>query len=102
MLFLIPMNNETYLYREFWIKATETKLLDMTEDLIHDSRVQDFDKIDETEGSLCKSDAKNVIAWIDWALPILRPMFPVSDTTAQNRIRLMQVLKAKLERKINK
>lgn len=95
------MNNEIYLYREFWIKATETKLLDMTQDLVHDARVQDFDKI-ETESDISKSDAKNVITWIDWALPILRPMFPVSDTTAQNRIRLMQVLKAKLERKINK
>ena len=95
------MDNEMYLYREFWIKATETKLLDMTEDLIHDSRVQDFNKI-ETESDISKSDAKNVIAWIEWATPLLRPMFSPDNTTAQNRIRLMQVLKAKLERKINK
>ena len=96
------MDNEKTLYREFWIKATEDKLIELTQDLVHDARVQDFDKIDETEGSLCKTDAESVIRWIEWATPLLRPMFPVSDTTAQNRIRLMQVLKAKLERKINK
>ena len=95
------MDNEMYLYREFWIKATETKLLDMTEDLIHDSRVQDFNKI-ETESDISKSDAKNVIAWIDWVLPILRPMFPVSDTTAQNRLRLMKLMRDRLEKRLNK
>lgn len=95
------MDNEIYLYREFWIKATETKLLDMTEDLIHDSRVQDFNKI-ETESDISKSDAKNVIAWIDWVLPILRPMFPVSDTTAQNRIRLMKLMRDRLAKRLNK
>lgn len=95
------MDNEIYLYREFWIKATETKLLDMTEDLIHDSRVQDFNKI-ETESDISKSDAKNVIAWIDWVLPILRPMFPVSDTTAQNRLRLMKLMRDRLAKRLNK
>lgn len=95
------MDNEIYLYREFWIKATETKLLDMTEDLIHDSRVQDFNKI-ETESDISKSDAKNVIAWINWVLPILRPMFPISDTTAQNRLRLMKLMRDRLEKKVNK
>lgn len=95
------MDNEIYLYREFWIKATETKLLDMTEDLIHDSRVQDFNKI-ETESDISKSDAKNVIAWIDWVLPILRPMFPVSDTTAQNRLRLMKLMRDRLKKRVNK
>jgi hypothetical protein len=95
------MDNEIYLYREFWIKATETKLLDMTEDLIHDSRVQDFDKI-EAESDISKSDAKNVIVWINWVLPILRPMFPVSDTTAQNRLRLMKLMRDRLEKKVNK
>ena len=95
------MDNEIYLYREFWIKATETKLLDMTEDLIHDSRVQDFNKI-ETESDISKSDAKNVIAWIDWVLPILRPMFPVSDTTAQNRLRLMKLMRDRLKKRVDK
>ena len=95
------MDNEIYLYRELWIKATETKLLDMTEDLIHDSRVQDFNKI-ETESDISKSDAKNVIAWIDWVLPILRPMFPVSDTTAQNRLRLMKLMRDRLKKRVNK
>ena len=95
------MDNEIYLYREFWIKATETKLLDMTEDLIHDSRVRDFNKI-ETESDISKSDAKNVIAWIDWVLPILRPMFPVSDTTAQNRLRLMKLMRDRLAKRLNK
>ena len=95
------MDNEIYLYREFWIKATETKLLDMTEDLIHDSRVQDFNKI-ETESDISKSDAKNVIAWIDWVLPILRPMFQVSDTTAQNRLRLMKLMRDRLKKRVNK
>jgi hypothetical protein len=95
------MDNEIYLYREFWIKATETKLLDMTEDLIHDSRVQDFNKI-ETESDISKSDAKNVIAWINWVLPILRPMFPVSDTTAQNRLRLMKLMRDRLKKRLNK
>ena len=95
------MDNEIYLYREFWIKATETKLLDMTEDLIHDSRVRDFNKI-ETESDISKSDAKNVIAWIGWVLPILRPMFPVSDTTAQNRLRLMKLMRDRLAKRLNK
>ena len=95
------MDNEIYLYREFWIKATETKLLDMTEDLIHDSRVRDFNKI-EMESDISKSDAKNVIAWIDWVLPILRPMFPVSDTTAQNRLRLMKLMRDRLAKRVNK
>lgn len=96
------MDNEIYLYREFWIRCTKDKLIDLSEDLVHDARVQDFDKIDETEGDLCKTDAESVIRWIEWATPLLRPMFSPDNTTEQNRIRLMQVLKAKLERKINK
>lgn len=96
------MNNDKTLYREFWVKATEDKLIDLTQDLIHDARVQDFNKIDETEGDLCKTDVESVIRWIEWATPLLRPMFSPDNTTELNRIRLMQVLKAKLERKINK
>lgn len=96
------MNNDKTLYREFWIKATEDKLMELTQDLVHDARVQDFDKIDETEGDLCKTDAESVIRWIEWATPLLRSMFSPGNTTEQNRIRLMQVLKAKLERKVVK
>jgi hypothetical protein len=95
------MDNEIYLYREFWIKATETKLIEMTEDLFHDWRVQDFNRI-VTESDISKSDAKNVIVWIDWVLPILRPMFPVSDTTAQNRLRLMKLMRDRLKKRVNK
>lgn len=93
------MDNEIYLYREFWIKATETKLLDMTEDLIHDSRVQDFNKI-ETESDISKSDAKNVIAWINWVLPMLEPLIPVSDSIGINRLRRMKVMRSKMLRRI--
>lgn len=96
------MDKEKTLYREFWIKTTEDKLMELTQDLVHDARVQDFDKIDETEGSLCKTDAESVIRWIEWAAPLLRSMFSPSNTTELNRLRRMQVLKAKLERKINK
>ena len=96
------MDNDKTLYREFWIKATEDKLIELTQDLVHDARVQDFDKIDETEGSLCKTDAESVIRWIEWATPLLRSMFSPGNTTELNRLRRMQVLKAKLERKINK
>lgn len=91
------MSNETYIYREFWVRATETKLLKMTADLIDDARVQDFNKI---ESDICKSDAKSVIAWIDWVTPLLRPMFSPSNTTELNRLRMMKVLREKLARRI--
>lgn len=91
------MDNEKILYREFWIKATEDKLTELTQDLVHDARVEDFDKM---ESDICKSDAKNVIAWIDWVTPLVRPMFPVSDTTAQNRLRLMRLMREKLARRL--
>ena len=95
------MDNEIYLYREFWIKATETKLLDMTEDLIHDSRVQDFNKI-ETESDISKSDAERFVSFVDWVLPIIEPLFPVSDTVSLNRIRMMKVARSRLARRLNK
>ena len=97
MLFLFPMNNDKILYREFWIRCTKDKLIDLSEDLVTDARVQDFDKM---ESDICKSDAESVIRWIEWATPLLRPMFSPDNTTEQNRIRLMQVLKAKLERRV--
>ena len=91
------MDNEKILYREFWIRCTKDKLIDLSEDLVHDARVEDFDKM---ESDICKSDAKAVIAWIDWVLPHIRPMFPVSDTTAQNRLRLMKLMREKLARRL--
>lgn len=94
------MNNEKTLYREFWIKATEDKLIDLTEDLVHDARVQDFDKIDTAEGDLCKTDAERFVNFVNWVLPIIEPLFPVSDTVARNRIRMMKVMRTKLERRV--
>ena len=93
------MDNEIYLYREFWIKATETKLLDMTEDLVHDARVEDFDKM---ESDICKSDAERFVSFVDWVLPIIEPLFPVSDTVSLNRIRMMKVARSRLARRLNK
>ena len=92
------MDNEI-LYREFWIRCTKDKLIDLSEDLVHDARVEDFDKI---ESDICKSDAENVIAWIDWVLPIIEPLFPVSDTVSLNRIRMMKVARSRLARRLNK
>ena len=93
------MENEI-LYREFFIRATKGKLIDLTEDLINDPRVEDFNKLDEAE-SVCKTDAKTVIAWIDWVLPMIKPMIPVSDTAGMNRLRMMKVLREKLSRMYN-
>lgn len=92
------MDNEI-LYREFWIKATETKLVEMTKDLFHDSRVQDFNRI---ESDICKSDAERFVNFVDWVLPIIEPLFPVSDTVSLNRIRMMKVARSRLARRLNK
>lgn len=92
------MDNET-LYREFWIKATRDKLIEMSEDLREDARVEDFDKL---ESDISKSDAKAVIAWIDWVTPLIRPMFSPSNTAELNRLRLMKLLREKLARRLNK
>ena len=92
------MDNEI-LYREFWIKATETKLVEMTKDLFHDSRVQDFNRI---ESDICKSDAERFVNFVDWVLPIIEPLFPVSDTVSLNRIRMMKVARSRLARRIPK
>lgn len=92
------MDNEI-LYREFWIKATETKLVEMTKDLFHDSRVQDFNRM---ESDICKSDAERFVNFVDWVLPIIEPLFPVSDTVSLNRIRMMKVARSRLARRLNK
>lgn len=93
------MDNEI-LYREFFIKCTKGKLVDLSEDLINDPRVEDFNKLDIEEEALCKSDAKAVIAFIDWVLPMVEPLIPVSDTVAQNRIRMMKVMRSKQQRRL--
>lgn len=93
------MDNEI-LYREFWIRCTKGKLVDLSEDLINDPRVEDFNKLDIEEEALCKSDAKAVIAFIDWVLPMVEPLIPVSDTVAQNRIRMMKVMRSKQQRRL--
>lgn len=93
------MDNEI-LYRELFIKATEGKLLELTNDFRTDARVDDFGKLCIEEEMLCKTDAKTIIMWIDWILPIIKPLFPVSDTSAQNRIRMMKVMREKLQRRI--
>lgn len=92
------MENEK-IYREFWVIATEDKLLEMTADLIDDERVQDFNKI---ESDLCKTDARTVVTWIDWVLPLLKAHYPTTDTKAQNRIRMMMALRSKLNRRIDR
>lgn len=93
------MDNEI-LYREFFIKCTKGKLVDLSEDLINDPRVEDFNKLDIEEEALCKTDAKTIAMWIDWVLPLLEPMFPPSDTVGQNRIRMMKVMRSKMLRRI--
>lgn len=93
------MDDNEILYREFWIKATETKLVEMTKDLFHDSRVQDFNRI---ESDICKSDAERFVNFVDWVLPIIEPLFPVSDTVSLNRIRMMKVARSRLARRLNK
>lgn len=93
------MDNEI-LYREFWIRCTKGKLVDLSEDLINDPRVEDFNKLDIEEEALCKSDAKAVITFIDWVLPMVEPLIPVSDTVAQNRIRMMKVMRSKQQRRL--
>lgn len=95
------MDNEI-LYREFWIRCTKDKLIDLSEDLVHDARVDDFGKLCNEEEMLCKTDAKTIIMWIDWVLPIIEPLFPVSDTIAQNRIRMMKAMRSKMQRRIPK
>lgn len=90
------MDNEI-LYREFWIKATEDKLHELTADFVDDARVQDFNKI---ESDICMSDAKRFVRFIDWVLPLIEPLVPVSDTVGQNRIRMMKVMREKLQRRI--
>lgn len=95
------MDNEI-LYREFFIKATEGKLLELTNDFRTDARVDDFGKLCIEEEMLCKTDAKTIIMWIDWVLPIIEPLFPVSDTVSLNRIRMMKVARSRLARRLNK
>ena len=92
------MDNEI-LYREFWIRCTKDKLIDLSEDLVHDARVEDFDKM---ESDICKSDAERFVNFVDWVLPIIKPLFPVSDTTAQNRLRLMKLMRDRLKKRVNK
>jgi hypothetical protein len=92
------MDNEI-LYREFWIRCTKDKLIDLSEDLVHDARVEDFDKI---ESDICKSDAERFVNFVDWVLPIIEPLFPVSDTVSLNRIRMMKVVRSRLARRLNK
>lgn len=92
------MDNEI-LYREFWIRCTKDKLIDLSEDLVHDARVEDFDKI---ESGICKSDAERFVNFVDWVLPIIEPLFPVSDTVSLNRIRMMKVARSRLARRLNK
>lgn len=87
------------LYREFFIQTTRDKLIEMTEDLIHDERVKDFGKM---ESDLCKTDARTVVTWIDWVLPLLKAHYPATDTKAQNRIRMMMALRSKLNRRIDR
>ena len=93
------MDNDKYLYREFWVECTQDKLLEMTADLIDDPRVKDFNKM---ESDVCMTDAKTVVMWIDWVLPLLKAYYPTSDTKAQNRIRMMKVMREKLNRRIQK
>ena len=95
------MDNEI-LYREFFIKCTKGKLVDLSEDLINDPRVEDFNKLDIEEEALCKSDAKAVIAFIDWVLPMVEPLIPVSDTSGRNRLRMMKAMRSKMQRRIPK
>ena len=89
------MDNEI-LYREFWVKCTESKLIDLTRDFQTDARVQDFDKM---ESDICKSDAEYYIRFVDWVLPIIEPQISVSDTVGRNRIRMMKVMREKLQRR---
>lgn len=93
------MENERFLYREFWVECTQDKLLEMTADLIGDERVKDFNKM---ESDLCKTDARTVVTWIDWVLPLLKAHYPATDTKAQNRIRMMMALRSKLNRRIDR
>lgn len=90
------MDNEM-LYREFWLIATKDKLVELSKDLVDDARVEDFNKM---ESDICKSDAKAFISFIDWALPMIEPLIPVSDTSGQNRIRMMKVMRSKLQRRL--
>ena len=92
------MDNEI-LYREFWIRCTKDKLIDLSEDLVHDARVEDSDKM---ESDICKSDAERFVNFVDWVLPIIEPLFPVSDTVSLNRIRMMKVARSRLARRLNK
>ena len=85
------------LYREFWIIATKDKLVELSKELVDDARVKDFNKL---ESDICKSDAKAFISFIDWVLPMIEPLIPVSDTVAQNRIRMMKVMRSKLQRRL--
>lgn len=90
------MDNDI-LYREFWIRCTKDKLIDLSEDLVHDARVEDFDKI---ESDICKSDAKYFLEWLEWVLPMLMSQYSTFGTVAQNRIRMMKVMRTKLRRRI--
>ena len=87
------------LYREFWIIATKDKLLELSQDLVDDARVEDFNKM---ESDICKSDAERFVNFVDWVLPIIEPLFPVSDTVSLNRIRMMKVARSRLARRLNK
>ena len=92
------MDNEI-LYREFWIRCTKDKLIDLSEDLVHDARVEDFDKM---ESDICKSDAKYFLEWLEWVLPMLMSQYSTFGTVAQNRIRMMKVMRSRLARRLNK
>lgn len=89
------------LYREFYIKTTADKLIEMSEDLNNDQRVQDFGKLPIGEDAdLCKTDVKSLISWLRWMQGVARECFKPTDTASINRVRMMGLLADKLERKI--